>query len=59
MNRVGSYEVLQSVLEYQTAVIRENFEAAMAILPHIPESHRNRIAKFLEAQGFKEVALQV
>ena len=56
---IVSYKLLLSVLEYQTAVVRRDFEAAAAILPTIPAEEHNRIARFLEAQGFKEEALAV
>ena len=57
--RIVSYELLLSVLTYQTCVIRKEFENANKILPKIPVSHHDRIAKFLEKQGFKDIALQV
>lgn len=56
---VVSYRVLLSVLQYQTAVVRCDFDAANTILPAIPESEHSSVARFLEAQGYKEVALQV
>lgn len=56
---VVSYRALLSVLQYQTAVVRCDFDAANAILPAIPESEHSSVARFLEAQGYKDVALQV
>ena len=56
---VVSYELHLSVLDYQTAVMRRDFETADRILPSVPVSHRTRVAQFLEKQGFKEQALQV
>lgn len=53
------YSLLLAVLEYQTAVLRRDFEAAAHILPTIPHEQHNRIARFLEAQGFKDEALAV
>ena len=46
-----TYTLEQSILAYQTAVLREDLDAAARILPKIPKEHRNRIAQFLEAQG--------
>ena len=46
-----------TVLEYQTAVMRQDFETADQILPQIDEEHRTRVAQFLEKQGFKEQAM--
>mmetsp|Transcript_20959 Transcript_20959/g.34623 ORF Transcript_20959/g.34623 Transcript_20959/m.34623 type:complete len:958 (-) Transcript_20959:266-3139(-) len=56
---IVSYQLLLSVLQYQTAVVRRDFEAAAAILPTVPREEHNRVARFLEAQGFKEEALAV
>jgi coatomer subunit beta' len=56
---VVSYKLLVSVLNYQTAVVRKDFEAANSILPSIPRSELNAVARFLESQGFKEEALNV
>lgn len=63
------------MLEYQTAVMRRDFESANAILKTIPESQCTRVAHFLEKQvnfmpifistvithfqGFKKQALAV
>ncbi|EFO23897.1 hypothetical protein LOAG_04590 [Loa loa] len=54
-----SYRLLLSVLEYQTAVMRRDFDTANTMLPIIPRDHRTRVAHFLEKQGFKKQALVV
>jgi len=54
-----SFKVLQSVLEYQTAVVRKDFDAANALLPSIPVSEHSDVARFLESQGFKQEAMAV
>jgi len=56
---ISSYRILLSVLEYQTAVMRGDFDAANELLPAIPESEYTTVARFLESQGFKEEALAV
>lgn len=56
---VTSFALKTAVLEYQTAVMRQDFETADQILPNIEEEHRTRVAQFLEKQGFKEQALAV
>ncbi|KAH3783864.1 hypothetical protein DPMN_161814 [Dreissena polymorpha] len=56
---VISFSLLLSVLEYQTAVIRQDFETADKVLPTVPREHRTRVAHFLEKQGFKSQALAV
>lgn len=61
-NRSGdifSYALAWPLLDYQTAVVRRDFDRANTILPGIPRDQHTRIAKFLEAQGFKEEALAV
>ncbi len=45
-----SYSLLLSVLEYQTAVMRRDFETADKVLPTVPRNQRTRVAHFLEKQ---------
>ncbi|EDQ84291.1 uncharacterized protein MONBRDRAFT_39343 [Monosiga brevicollis MX1] len=54
-----SYKLPLAVLEYQTAVMRGDFEAADEVMPNIPADQRTRVAHFLEKRGFKEQALVV
>mmetsp|Transcript_1711 Transcript_1711/g.2354 ORF Transcript_1711/g.2354 Transcript_1711/m.2354 type:complete len:969 (+) Transcript_1711:161-3067(+) len=56
---VTSYKVMLAVLQYQTAVMRGDFDSANELLPNIPESSYTSVARFLESQGFKEEALAV
>lgn len=56
---VVSYSLQLSVLEYQTAVMRRDFETADRVLPAVPKEQRTRVAHFLEKQGFKAQALAV
>ena len=48
---VFSYSLSLSMVEYQTAVLRGDMDAANEILPSIPKEHRNKIASFLEGRG--------
>jgi coatomer subunit beta' len=48
---VVSYYLPLSVLEYQMAILREDFDAAERILPRVPADQRSKIARFLEGQG--------
>lgn len=57
MKNVYSYTVSLVMLEYQTAVVRRDFDTANAILPKIPQDQMDLVARFLESQGFKEEAL--
>ncbi|ORY30022.1 coatomer WD associated region-domain-containing protein [Naematelia encephala] len=56
---ISSYSLLLPVIEYQSAVLRGDLAAAEGMLPSIPAEQRNRIARFLEAQDLKELALSV
>lgn len=56
---VVSYALSLSVVEYQTLVLRGELETANEMLPDIPEDQKNKIARFLEGQGYKEQALEV
>ena len=56
---IYAYSLALSVIEYQTAILRGDNAAAEELLPSIPSDQRNRIARFLEAQDMKELALQV
>lgn len=53
------YTLQLSVINYQTAILHQNFEAAEKLLPSIPHEARERVSQFLESQGLKEQALQV
>ena len=68
---IVSFELSLSVLEYQTAVMRKDFETADKVLPTIPKEQRTRVAhflctissiisiKFLIFQGYRQQALAV
>jgi coatomer subunit beta' len=56
---VLSYRVTLAVLQYQTAVMRGDFDAANELLESIPMAEYTKVARFLESQGFKEEALAV
>lgn len=51
---IVSYSLLVSVLEYQTAVMRRDFETADKVLPTVPREQRTRVAHFLEKQVIKQ-----
>jgi coatomer subunit beta' len=52
-----SFQLLLS--EYQTAVMRRDFDTDNRVLPTVPKEQRTRVAHFLEKQGFKKQALAV
>ncbi|KAI9655862.1 MAG: Coatomer subunit beta' [Trizodia sp. TS-e1964] len=56
---VTSFALSLAVVEYQTLVLRGDMDLAAETLETIPEDQRNRVARFLEGQGHKELALEV
>lgn len=54
-----SYGLSLSVVEYQTLVLRGELDAANEMLADIPSEQKNKIARFLEGQNYKELALEV
>lgn len=56
---VVSYYLSLSVLEYQTVVMRGDLEYADTILEKIDDRDINKIARFLEEQGYVEKALEI
>ncbi|PHH66020.1 hypothetical protein CDD81_545 [Ophiocordyceps australis] len=56
---VTSFGLSLPVLEYQTLVLREDMETAAELLPTIPADQLNKVARFLEGQNHKELALEI
>lgn len=56
---IYSFSLSLTVVEYETAILRGDLETANELLPSIPHDQRNKIARFLEAQDYKELALEV
>lgn len=56
---VVSHSVSLAVVEYQTLILRGDLDSAQSLLPEIPVAQHNKIARFLEGQGLKEMALEV
>jgi coatomer subunit beta' len=56
---VTSFSLSLSVLEYQTLVLRGDMETAKELLPSVPADQLNKVARFLEGQGHKELAFSV
>ncbi|KAK7030725.1 coatomer subunit beta [Favolaschia claudopus] len=56
---VYSYSLSLGMVEYQTAVLRGDMDAAAEILPTLPKDQLNKVARFLEGKDLKELALQV
>ena len=56
---VQSFALSLSVVEYQTLVLRGEMDAAAELLNDVPADQKGKIARFLEGQGEKELALEV
>lgn len=56
---VISFAFPQAFIEYQSAVIGENLEAANHLLPTLTDDQRNKAAVFLETRGLFEEAFSV
>jgi coatomer subunit beta' len=56
---VTSFALSVSVIEYQTLVLRGDMDTAAELLETIPDDQKNKIARFLEGQNYKELALEV
>jgi coatomer subunit beta' len=56
---LAPYALSTAALEFKTAVVRGDVDGAMAMLPSIPLDQHNRVARFLDAQGHKALALSV
>ena len=54
-----SYSLSLSVVEYQTLVLRGDMDSASELLQDVPQDQLNKIARFLEGQGYKDLALEV
>lgn len=56
---VVSFGLSLSMVEYQTLILRNDMETAAELLKDVPQDQMNKIARFLEGQGYKEMALEV
>lgn len=56
---VVSFGLSLSMVEYQTVVLRGDMDTAAELLQDVPQDQMNKIARFLEGQGYKEMALEV
>lgn len=56
---IYSFALSLAVVEYQTAILRQDFDGANEILNTVPADQRNRVARFLESQDLKKLALEV
>eukprot|EP00929_Paragymnodinium_shiwhaense_P048410 TRINITY_DN2447_c0_g1_i1.p1 TRINITY_DN2447_c0_g1~~TRINITY_DN2447_c0_g1_i1.p1 ORF type:complete len:916 (-),score=266.62 TRINITY_DN2447_c0_g1_i1:115-2862(-) len=56
---VSSYTLHQALVDYQTCIIKRDFDNAAKYFQQLPESLHNRIARFLENQGFAAEALEI
>ena len=58
-HNIYSYALLLSILIYQTAIVRRDFDGAKKALVSIPVEQHNKLARFLESQDLKDMALRL
>lgn len=56
---VVAYQLYTSVIDFKTAVVREDFDAAREELPKIPESMKQKVAEFLQARNHLRMAMEI
>jgi len=56
---IYSYALLLSVVNYQAAILNDDVELAQKLFKDVPESHYNKLAKFLETNEFRDMAFQI
>eukprot|EP00672_Neobodo_designis_P024561 CAMPEP_0174835364 /NCGR_PEP_ID=MMETSP1114-20130205/5368_1 /TAXON_ID=312471 /ORGANISM="Neobodo designis, Strain CCAP 1951/1" /LENGTH=984 /DNA_ID=CAMNT_0016069311 /DNA_START=17 /DNA_END=2971 /DNA_ORIENTATION=- len=56
---VIAYQLHTSVIDFKTAVVREDLDAARGLLSKIPEGMRQKVAEFLQVRGHLKFALEV
>ena len=56
--RIYAYYLSLNVVEYQTAVLRQDMESAAEILKSVPKDQVNKVARFLEGRG-KAISLHL
>eukprot|EP00439_Symbiodinium_sp_Y106_P043822 s176_g5.t1 len=56
---VTPYTLHMALIEYQSAIMRKDFQTAETFFGQLPESLHNRIARFLENQGYQAEALAI
>lgn len=54
-----SYTLLLSLIEFKTLVMRDQLSDALELLPGIPSEQRTGLARFLEAKGLVQEALEI
>jgi len=56
---VTPYTLHEALVQYQSAIMRQDFAAAEGYFEQLPESMYNRVARFMENQGYAAEALQI
>ena len=55
--KIYAYSLSLNLIEYQSAILRDDIETANEILPTIPKEQRNKVARFLEVRGKRAVQI--
>jgi len=56
---VTPYTLHEALVQYQSAIMRQDFATAEGYFEQLPESMHNRVARFMENQGYAAEALQI
>lgn len=56
---IYTYNLLLSVVNYQSAILNEDIHGAEIYFKDIPQSNYQKLAKFLEANDKKEMAFEI
>jgi coatomer subunit beta' len=56
---IYSYTLILAVVSYQAAILNGEVELAQTFFKDIPDTHYNKIAKFLESNDQKEMAFAI
>ncbi|KAJ1504650.1 Coatomer subunit beta' [Coelomomyces lativittatus] len=56
---IYSWQLPVAVIQFQTAVLHQQFDLAKTFLPTISTSEKNKLAQFLEKQGHNEMAFEL
>jgi len=57
--KVVAHRLMLSVLNYQAAILGGDDSKAESLISQVPESYYGKLAKFLEANGKKELAFKM
>ena len=54
-----TYQLLIALVNYQSSILNEDTHGASAFFKDIPPAHHSKLAKFLEANDYKDMAFDI